>query len=536
MAIIGQQTLDQVVILEVDTDPTVSGVTANIGSIATLYDGVNAKMWLKAAAANTGWFPVPRLSSSANLTVNSPVYPNAAGDLVNSPTQFILDPTNGRIGIGTAAIAPVSTIHVDNGTGNLASIRFTAGSTTGQTNGDGTVFGIGTDGTAYIWQYENSQLVLATNNTRTGVFTPAGQFLLGNVTSAVDITGASAFPQFQIIGTTSVQMAGIQYSADTIAPVFNMLKSRGATVGTQGLLSLDDELGRIQYRGSDGVNFQAGASIRALVDGTAAAGSMPGRLIMMTTPTGTTTPVERMRISQNGLVRVVDAFQSFRRVFDASTQAAANTTTTLTSSSAGIQIFTGSTAGQIVKLPDATTLVVGAYYEIKNSVTTTTIALQDNAGTALATIGAVNGRVRASLLTNGTAAGTWWIETSYEGFRSELGSSTSVAITSGTDVLVTGMTVTPPAGTYLVTFTCNGAFSNTNTQQFVSIYAGGTQDANSEMMTGSASAGLGATQPSILATNGIVTVNGSQAIEIRARRSANTFTITQRNMCVVRVG
>lgn len=156
---------------------------------------------------------------------------------------------------------------------------------------------------------ETSDLILSTKTAAGALtdrfkITSAGIVIVGSGAVAQDISGASAFPAFQILGTSVVQMAGIQYSADTIGPVFNLLKSRGASVNTQGLVSLDDEFGRIQFRASDGVNFQAGASIRALVDGTAAAGSMPGRLIFLTTPTGSVTPVERVRIDQSGSMTI----------------------------------------------------------------------------------------------------------------------------------------------------------------------------------------------------------------------------------------
>lgn len=541
MAILGRVTVDELLLLTVDTDPTVSGVTAPIGSIALIDNATNGNIWVKTGAADLGWTLQPKPAAGSVLQSNTLVITDANANLATNTTQLVWDSVNARLGIGSGAPAvPVNTIHLDRGTALGSGIKFTAGTTTGQTSGDGFSLGIDGTGTAFLTQYENSQLVFQTNNTRVMTLTPAGQALVGTSTVAIDITGLSAFPLFQFIGTAAVQMAGIQYSADTIGPVFNILKSRGATVGTQGLVSQDDEFGRIQFRASDGVNFQAGASVRALVDGTAAAGSMPGRLIFLTTPIGATTPVERMRISQNGLVRVVDNFQSFRRVFDFATQAAANTTTTLTSSSAGTQIFTGATAGQIVKLPDATTLVVGAWYEIINLNTTITIALQDNSGTALATIPAVNGVAFCRLLTNGSAAGTWSVMTDFPAFYQEVTSAAGMSLTSTTDVLVTGMTMTPAAGVYRVTFdsTLNNTTTNNAQTWGVGVYVGGVQNANSDRSYISQTNSFGTATPgsSALVTSATVTVNGSQAIEIRARRSAGTVTINNRNMTIIRVG
>lgn len=301
MAILGQVTIDEIAVYSVSADPSVDGFAAAIGSIASLDDDVNGRLWIKSGAGNTAWSIIPRLPNATALTANRFVFPDANGMLVTTPYALWEGGTGGRFSFGLNAPAtPQSTIHLDRGNAQGVHVRMTAGTTTGQTAGDGTEFGIDNAGAAEILQRENSPVNFYTNGILRGSFAAAGNFIVGATSTPIDITGASALPQFQIIGTSAVQMAGIQYSADTIGPVFNLLKSRGATIGAQGLVSSGDEFGRIQFRASDGVNFQAGASIRALVDGTASAGSMPGYMILMTTPTGSTTPVERMRIDSTG--------------------------------------------------------------------------------------------------------------------------------------------------------------------------------------------------------------------------------------------
>jgi hypothetical protein len=537
MAILGQMTVDQISVLTVDTDPTVSGVSAKIGSIALLDNNTLGAMWVKSAAGDTGWTPIPRLpTGTTSLQANTIVYTDSNGFVKTDTTKFTWDQTNGRLGIGLSAPAtPQSTIHIDRGTGVGGHIRFTAGTTTGQTAGDGLEIGIDNAGNAEIIQYENSALNFFTNNIRYGQFSASGKFILGENATPIDITGISTVPAFQIIGTTgaNTQMAAIHYSADSIPPVFNLVKSRGATIGTQGLLSADDELGRLQFRGSDGVNFQAGASVRAAVDGTAAAGSMPGRLIFMTTPSGSTGPVERMRISQNGDVRIVDLLQKRRTVMDFDTFASANTTTTLTTASASIQIITGSTAGQIIRMPDATTLTVGAEYEIRNS-STKTLAVQDNAGGVLDTTPAVTGTTYLILTGNGTAAGTWYARTRFEPYANEVSATAGMSIASTTNVLITGMTITPPAGTYRVHFDAAVTATNANSTLGFAIYAGGTINTNSNKSFTYSNAGTPGSP--YFGTTGTVTVDGTQAIEIRGRRSAGTTTVQVRTMHILRVG
>lgn len=300
MAITGQLTINQTSLIEVDSDPTVVGVSAALGSIAIIYDNANARLWMKTGAGDTAWTAQPKIVPGTSLQNNTVVLTDASGQLRTNTTQMVWDSTNARLGIGLAAPAsPVNTIHIDRGTAQGSGIKFTAGTTTGQTSGDGFSLGIDAAGAAFLTQYENNPLTFQVNNTRVMTLLPTGQTLIGQGTTLIDVTGAGAFPLLEIIGSGAVQMAQIQYSADTIAPVFNSIKSRNATIGSQGLVLQDDELGRFQFRGSDGVNFQAGASIRSLVDGVAAAGSMPGRLILMTTPAGSTVPVEAVRINNS---------------------------------------------------------------------------------------------------------------------------------------------------------------------------------------------------------------------------------------------
>lgn len=82
-------------------------------------------------------------------------------------------------------------------------------------------------------------------------------------------------------------------------------------------------------------------------------------------------------------------------------------TLTLTSTSEHIQSFTGSVVGQIVKLPDATTLTVGYQYLILNDASVN-ITVQDNSGGLLVLLGPGQ-RAIAVCIGTGSVAGTWSI-------------------------------------------------------------------------------------------------------------------------------
>jgi hypothetical protein len=84
---------------------------------------------------------------------------------------------------------------------------------------------------------------------------------------------------------------------------------------------------------------------------------------------------------------------------------ASASTLSLTVASTMLQIITGSVAGQIVKLPDATTLTIGYRYEIWNQ-TTVNVTVNDNASGVLSLMGTLQRGVFV-LQAAGSAAGTW---------------------------------------------------------------------------------------------------------------------------------
>lgn len=81
-------------------------------------------------------------------------------------------------------------------------------------------------------------------------------------------------------------------------------KSRSGTVNVHTVVQNADDLGQIYFAGSDGSNSIIAASILGEVDGTPGANDMPGRLSFWTTPDGSSTANERMRINSSGNVGI----------------------------------------------------------------------------------------------------------------------------------------------------------------------------------------------------------------------------------------
>lgn len=87
---------------------------------------------------------------------------------------------------------------------------------------------------------------------------------------------------------------------DSDSPALVLRRARSGTA----LVQDDNSCGHIYFMGYDGNSYETFARIEAEVDGTAADGDTPGRLVFYTVPSGSTTDVERMCIENDGDVRI----------------------------------------------------------------------------------------------------------------------------------------------------------------------------------------------------------------------------------------
>ena len=110
--------------------------------------------------------------------------------------------------------------------------------------------------------------------------------------------------KLQVAATNGATVSCQNYQNNDDGAEVNFLKSRSTTVGGQGLLSNNDYIGRIFFRGSDGGNFDRAVEIAVKVDGAPAASDMPGRIEFMTTPSGSDTPTATMTLKANKNVEI----------------------------------------------------------------------------------------------------------------------------------------------------------------------------------------------------------------------------------------
>lgn len=122
--------------------------------------------------------------------------------------------------------------------------------------------------------------------------------------------------------------------------------------------------------------------------------------------------------------------------------------------------------------------------------------------------------------------------------NSNVTATVAATTTSATDVLITSMTLTPVAGTYIAWFHTTLQSNSNNANITVSLWSGVTQVTGTEMVAtpqiqGGVTPSLNMRVP--VGTVCTTTVNGSQAIEARYRTSAGTATAGTRILQILRV-
>ena len=223
-------------------------------------------------------------------------------------------------------------------------------------------------------------------------------------------------------------------------------------------------------------------------------------------------------------------------VYGSRTQATtAAGTLILTSADDNLQYLTGTAVGYNVQLPDATTLTNGAYYQIINQ-NSKVVNINDGSGALLFVLGQTSiGFI--TLQTNGTTAGQWvyWqinINSGSGVVTYNVISSTSFSSSNNGDIIITGMTVTPQAGTYGIWYNGQNTAAGSGAQLDCTIYKGGVAIADS-LRSNLSTSGTHIFQNS---TQTIAQFDGTQACAVFVNPHGNSMTVTNRSLTLIRFG
>jgi hypothetical protein len=204
--------------------------------------------------------------------------------------------TQWSIGRGDSDELLASSFHISTGTSGGGSAKFVV-------TGAGNV-GIGTTSPGAALETNaaaaTSPFIAKINTGEVARIDSSGRLLVGTSTSAT--YGATGL--LQILGSTNAHASIARATDNNAEPTFNLAKARGS-VGTPTVVVSGDSLGRINFVGHDGTDYESiGAWIKGEVDGTPGANDMPGRLVFSTTADGASSPTERMRITSGGSVGI----------------------------------------------------------------------------------------------------------------------------------------------------------------------------------------------------------------------------------------
>jgi ribosomal protein L24E len=146
---------------------------------------------------------------------------------------------------------------------------------------------------------------ISTNGTGRLFVDSSGRVLFGASSARTFNLGAgTAVPTVQLESATGLSLLRAQGVAT--GSVLFLTQARGSLSDLSPVNS-GDLNGVISFSGFDGTNFLSSSWLRGEVDGTPGTGSMPGRLVFSTTPSGSGTPLERARIDSSGTFRVKGA-------------------------------------------------------------------------------------------------------------------------------------------------------------------------------------------------------------------------------------
>ena len=189
--------------------------------------------------------------------------------------------------------------------------------------------------------------------------------------------------------------------------------------------------------------------------------------------------------------------------------AASGTTITLTASSTPVYVITGS-GGQVIQLPNATTLSNGTIFSFNNNQSSGAITVNNNSSTLVASVPS-GGYTTIVLLSNSTAAGSW---DRHDQSPSNVSWSTNTFSYPGSITSATwnGSTIgTGYGGTGLTTFTAaNNAIYSTS---------------SSALTAGTLPVAAGGTGATTLTANNVLLGNGTSALQVVApSTSGNVLT------------
>lgn len=307
---------------------TVSGDFSNYSNnfiASNIYYDDSTAQWRYLGNGSAG---VVKFADSSNVTTFGTAVTNVSG--ANAPAnvinQFVIDPA-GRVGVTSDITNVVGKLHVQLGSGYTPGAAWNDNlAVFGGMGSLSSAFAIAhdtTSGTRFVslqpgvsWRnidLQCSQVLFSPNGSvEAGRFNNNGILLLGTQTSRNN--------QFNTALTAKVQVEGVDHNTSCVSiirsevsagvqygPNLMLGSTGGGGLNSNTLSSGNGYYGNISFQGTNGTNFVETVVIRGEIDGTCTSGSMPGRCTIYTTPSGSLSPTERLRVTRAGYLKVTNS-------------------------------------------------------------------------------------------------------------------------------------------------------------------------------------------------------------------------------------
>lgn len=221
-----------------------------------------------------------RIDSSGNLLVGGASYTTPPGSLGNAFTYS----RQGFTALNDTTILPYFQTYNSNAGTDLKTWRHG-----GDSSGN------------YEFQTVNDAYTAAVNRLQ---INSSGVMMLSNQTTAYT-TSTNVTPLLQILSSTSTHQYFQKTGADANPAAIYFTKTRTTGGGAYTTaLNADDQIAAILAEGSNGTALQRAASIRMYASAAFTSGGSPGYITLQTTPTGSTTETERMRVYASGDIAI----------------------------------------------------------------------------------------------------------------------------------------------------------------------------------------------------------------------------------------
>ena len=246
--------------------------------------------------------------------------------------------------------------------------------------------------------------------TSSGTLTGTLAVQSANLIWAGPTTGSAAAPTFRsIVGAdlpnpSSTTLGGVESLAAVTSKWINTISTAGVPSATQpAFTDISGSLAGSQLPTFTGdvTNSSAAMTVASVGGSTASAVNSATLLANAATPIPTASTIAEWDANIN--------LSANNMLVGYATQATASATTSLTVTSAKQQFFTGSTTGQILKLPAVSTLVLGTSFLITNN-SSVTIAIQTSGGNSLVTMAANSQLIATSIATSGVLSSVWSLQ------------------------------------------------------------------------------------------------------------------------------